>query len=118
MCICVACAGAFLWVVEYLLGWFLFFSPGWANGSLLSFQTALSAGMAVYLLVLLMTAGVVIGAAAALVCTLFGIRWERVGRNYRIWFWFIIGFLFLCGAIYWYCYVWVWEKFPDGYEIT
>jgi hypothetical protein len=118
MCIWVACAGACLLVVEYLLGWFLFFSPGWANGSLLSFQTALSAGMAVYFLVLLMTAGLVIGAAAALVCTLLGFRWERLGRDYRIWFWFMIGFLPLSGAIYWHCYVWVWEKFADGYDIT
>jgi hypothetical protein len=118
LCIWVACAGAFLLVVEYLLGWFLFFSPGWANGSLLSFQTALSLGMAVYFLVLLMTAGVVIGAAAAFVCALLGFRWERVGRDYRIWFWLMIGFVLLCGAIYWQCSVWVWEKFPDGYEIT
>jgi hypothetical protein len=105
-------------VVEYVLGWFLFFSPGWANGSLVSFQTALSIGMAVYLLVLLMTIGVVIGAVVALVCTLVGARWERVGRDYRIWFWVAVGFLLLSGAIYWRCYVWVWEKFPDGYVIT
>jgi hypothetical protein len=118
VCLWVACAGTILVVVEYLLGWFLFFSPGWANGSLVSFQTALSIGMAARLLVLLMTVGVVIGAAAALVCTLLGLRWERVGRDHRIWFWFVIGFLFLCAAIYWNCYVWVWEKFPDPYEVS
>jgi hypothetical protein len=118
MCIWVAGAGALLLVVEYLLGWFVFFSPGWANGSLVSFQTALSVGMAVHFLVLLMTAGVVIGAATALVCTFLGFGWERVGRDHRIWFWFLIGFLLFCGAIYWRCCVWVWEQFPDGYKIT
>jgi hypothetical protein len=118
MCAWAACAGALLLVVEYLLGWFLFFSPGWANGSLVSFQIVLSIGMAVYLVALLMTAGVVIGAAVALVCTLLSLRWERVGQDHRVWFWFVIGFLLLCGAIYWRCYVWVWEKFPDPYEVS
>jgi hypothetical protein len=117
MCVWVACAAGFLLIVEYISGWFLFFSPGWANGFPfgLSFQTVLSVGMTGYILLLLMTAATGIGATGALICTLLGFGWERVGRDYRIWFWFVVGLLLLSGVVYWYCYVWVWEQFPDGY---
>jgi hypothetical protein len=103
-----------------MLGWFLFFSPGWANGFPfgMSVQTVLSVGMAGYILLMLTTAATCIGATAALICTLLGVRWERVGRDYRIWFWFAVGFLLLSGAVYWYCYVCVWEAVPDGYIIS
>ena len=120
MCIWAACGAAFLLFVENVLGWFIFFSPGWANGLPfgLSFQTALSVGMAVQILIMLMTAAVGFGAIAALVCTLLGVGWERVGRDYRIWFWFVVGFSLLSAAVYWYCHAWVWKAFPNGYEIT
>src|SRR5262245_14504290 len=86
MCIWVDCAGAFLAVIEYVLGSFLVFSPGCDNLYLVSSGPALFIGMTAHLWVLLMTVGVVIGAAAALVCTLFGLRCERVGQDHRIWF--------------------------------
>ena len=64
------------------------------------------------ILLMLMTAALGIGAIAALVCTLLGVGWEHVGRDYRIWFWFVVGFLFLSAAVYWYCHAWVWKEFP------
>jgi hypothetical protein len=46
MCIWIAGLAAFGLLVEVLLGWFLFFSPGWANGWPfgLSFETVVSVG--------------------------------------------------------------------------
>jgi hypothetical protein len=67
---------------------------------------------------MVMTAVLGIGAFAGLVCTLFGIGWERVGRDHRFWLWFVVGFLLLVGAVYGYWYVVVWQTFPDGYVIT
>ncbi len=120
MCIFVACAGACLFYVETLFGWFLFFSPGWANGFPfgLSFQTVLSVSLTGYALLMLMTAAAAIGAIAGSILTLLGLRWERVGRDYRIWIWFAVGLLLLAGAVYAYFYVVVWQAFPDGYVIT
>ena len=51
MCIWVAGISIVAPVKENSLGWFLFFSPGWANGALgMRFQTVLSVGMTVYIL--------------------------------------------------------------------
>jgi hypothetical protein len=118
MCIWVACASAFLLYVETVAGFFLFFSPGWANGPWFSFQTVLSVGLTGYSLLMLMTAVAGIGAFAGLVCTLFGIGWERAGRDRRIWFWSLIGFLLLVAGVYGYWYAVVCQAFPDGYVIT
>ncbi len=68
-----------------------------------------------HMLLMLVTAASGIGAIVGLICTLLGIRWEPVGRGYRIWFWFAVVFLCLGAGIFWWNYVWVWQEFPDGY---
>lgn len=98
MCIWAALAAAAALFVENILGWLLFFSPGWANGwpGGLSFQTVLSVGMTGYILLMLMTAATLIGAILAFICTLLRIRWERLGQGYRSWFW-ITGVILCAG---------------------
>jgi hypothetical protein len=120
LCIWVAAAAAVGLFIENWVGWFLFFSPGWANGPPggLSFQTVLSIGMTGYMLLVLATAAAGFAAIVGFICTVLRIRWEHVGRDKRIWFWFAVVCLCVSAGIFWRIYVWVWEKFPDGYDIT
>ncbi len=120
MCILAAVVAAAALFIETVVGWFVFFSPGWANGwpTPWSFQIVLSIGLTSQTLVMLMTAALGFGAILGFICTLLGIRWERVGRGYRVWFWFVLAFLCLGACIFWHNYAWVCEQFPDGYIIT
>jgi hypothetical protein len=81
MCIWVAGLAAFGLFVENLVGWFLFFSPGWANGWPfgLSFQTVVSVGLIGYILLELTTAAAGVGAVVGLFCVLL-----RVEEKYEI----------------------------------
>ncbi|MFI5456808.1 MAG: hypothetical protein ACHRXM_15280 [Isosphaerales bacterium] len=120
MCIWVAGLATFGLFVENIVGWFLFFSPGWANGwpSGWSFQTVLSVGMTGYILLQLMTAAVGVGAIVGLICIFLRVEEEYESLVYRRWLWFAVVFLCLGACIFWRVYVWVWEAFPDGYIIT
>ena len=115
-----AVSAVFALFVENILSGFLFFTAGWANGWPygLQFQTVLSAGITIHQLFQLMTASVAVAAIIGFICTLLGIRWERVGRGYAIWIWFVVISVCICALIFWRNYVWVWEQFPDGYIIT
>jgi hypothetical protein len=119
MCTWVAGAAVAALLVENILGWFLFFSPGWANGFPfgLSFQTVLSIGITGYILLMLMTAVTGVGAIVGFTCTLLRVGWERVGRG-CIWLWFVVVFLCLSAGIFLLVYLSVWEAFPDGYIIS
>jgi hypothetical protein len=102
MCIWVACAAVFFLFVENMLGWFLFFSPGWANGFPfgLSFHTVLSVGMTCQILLMLMTAAAAIAAIVGFICTLLGVEWEYLGRGHRIWLWFAALILCISAGIF------------------
>ena len=119
-CVSAACAAAFFLFVETLVGWFLFFSPGWANGWPfgIRFQTVLTIGTTGYSLLMLVTAAVSVGAIVGLICTVLRIRWQHLGRGYRPWLWFASIFLCVSVVIFWLVYLSVWENFPDGYIIT
>jgi len=120
MCIWVAGAAVAALFVENILGWILFFSPGWANGWPYGwrFQTVLSVGITGHILIMLMTAAGGVGAIVGFICTLLRVRWEHVGRDYRSWFWFAVVFLCLSAVIFWRVYLSVWEAFPNGYIIS
>ena len=120
LCIWVAGAAAAGLFVENLLGWLLFFSPGWANGwpNGWSFQTVLSIGMTAQILLMLLTAAAGIGAVVGFICTLLRVRWEHVGQNNRSWLWFAVVVVCLTAGIFWLVHWWVWDAFPDGYDIT
>jgi len=64
MCIWVTGMAAVTLLIENMLGWLIFSSPGWANGFPfgLSFQAALSVGLASYSLLILMSATAGLGA--------------------------------------------------------
>ena len=65
--------------VENIIGWFLFFSPGWAIDFPfgLSYQTALSIGLTSYLLLMLTTAVACVGGIVGFICTLLRIEWAE-----------------------------------------
>lgn len=72
---------------EGFLGLVLAFSPGWANGwpFRLTIHPVWSTGMSVLLFLLLVTAGVGIGAVACAGCQRFGIGPRRARVLYMIW---------------------------------
>jgi hypothetical protein len=116
MCIWVALIAVLALFIENWLGWFLFFSPGWANDAFgMRFQTVLSVGMTVYILLVLTTAAAGFAAIVGFICTLLRIEWEHVGRDYRIWFWFAAMCLCLGAALFLCVYFYFWRMFPDGY---
>jgi hypothetical protein len=106
--------------VENMLGWFLFFSPGWANGFPfgLSFQAVLSIGMTIYFLLLIVTAVAGVGAIVALILICFQVEDECASWLSRKWRWFAVVFLCISAWIFWRAYVLVWQSFPDGYTIS
>jgi hypothetical protein len=119
-CVWVAGLAAFGLFVETIVGFFLFFSPGWANGWPFGwrFQTILSVGMTGYLSLQLLTAAVGVGAIVGLICTGLRVEQEYASLIYRRWLWIAVIFLCLAAFIFWRVFVWNWEAFPDGYIIT
>jgi hypothetical protein len=109
MCIWVAGMAVVGLFIGNILGSFLFFTGGWANGWPfgLSSRTVVSVAATGYYLLLLMTAAAGIGAIVGLLCTLLGIRWEHVGRGYKPWFWFAVVFLCLSAGLFLYIYVYI-----------
>lgn len=82
MCILAAVVAAAALFIETVVGWFVFFSPGWANGwpTPWSFQIVLSIGLTSQTLVMLMTAALGFGAILGFICTLLGIRWSALAE--------------------------------------
>ena len=103
---------------EYILTWFFFFSPGWANGWPfgIRFQTVLSVALTGWISVILVTASAGVGAIVGFICALLRLGLRQGTRAYRIWLWVSLG-LVLClgipllGSIH----AWIMEMFPDGY---
>jgi hypothetical protein len=120
MCTWVAGLAAVGLFVEYIAGAFLFFTAGWANGwpLELTFQTVLSVGITGYVLLLVMTAAVGVGAIMALICIFLRIEEHLERLVYRRLLWFVLLFLCLAACVFWRVYVWVWDAFPEGYIIT
>jgi hypothetical protein len=102
MCICVAGMAAVELFILNLVGWFLFFSPGWANGWPfgLSFQTVVSIGLTCHITLMIITAAAGVGAIVGFICTLIGVEWTYVGRDHRIWLWFAVAFLCLIAGVF------------------
>ena len=115
MCIWVACAAGFALFVENIIGWFLFFSPGWAIDFPfgLSYQTALSIGLTSYLLLMLTTAVACVGGIVGFICTLLRIEWANLGRDRRIWFWFAAVFWSVAAVIFWCVFVTIGPEPPN-----
>ena len=105
---------------EYILTWFFFFSPGWANGWPfgIRFHTVLSVALTGWISVILMTALAGVGAIVGFFWALLGLVQKPGSRTYRVWLW-ISGGLILClsipllGRIH----AWTIEVFPNGYLI-
>jgi hypothetical protein len=103
---------------EYILTWFLFFSPGWANGWPfgMRFQTVLSVSLTGWISVIFMTLSAGVGAVVGFICALLGFGQKHGCRAYRVWLWISAG-LILClsipslGRIH----AWTMEVFPNGY---
>jgi hypothetical protein len=106
--------------VENILGFLLFFSPGWANGWPFGwrFQTILSVGMSGYVLLELTTVAVGLGAVVGLICGFLRVEEAYVRMVYRGRFWPAVLFMIIGTCIFWRVYVWVWDAFPDGYIIS
>jgi hypothetical protein len=97
MCVWIAGLAAFGLFVENLVGWVLFFSPGWANGWPfgLSFHTVASIGLIGYLLLELTTAAVGVGAIVGLICIFLRVEEKYESLVYRNWRWIVIALLCL-----------------------
>ena len=103
---------------EYIVTWFLFFSPGWANGWPLGmrFQTVISVALTGWISVILMTVSAGVGAVVGFICAMLGLGQKLGCRTYRMWLWISAG-LILClsipllGRIH----AWIMEVFPNGY---
>ncbi len=97
MCVWIAKLTAFGLFVENLVGWALFFSPGWANGWPfgLSFHTVASIGIIVYILLELTTAAAGVGAIVGLICILLRVEEKYESLVYRNWRWVVIVLLCL-----------------------
>jgi hypothetical protein len=106
MCIWVAAASVAALFIENVLGWLLFFSPGWANGWPfgLSFQLVVSVGLTGYLLLMLMTAAAGVGSIVGFICSLLGVEWEYLGPNHRIWLWAAVVLSCLIAGVFWHVY--------------
>jgi hypothetical protein len=105
-------------IFEYLLGWFIFFSPGWANGwpDSLSYQLKLSVGITGYDALMLITAAYAAGAIVGFVCALFRVGETRRFAFYIRWLWFA-AFVILCLSIvrFPYFYNWIGPEPPNLY---
>jgi hypothetical protein len=92
MFVWIAGLAAFGLFVENFVGWFLFFSPGWANGWPfgLSFHTVASIGAIAYILLELTTAAVGVGAIVGLSCVFLRIEEKYESLVYSNWPWIVI----------------------------
>jgi hypothetical protein len=92
MCVWTAGLAAFGLFVENFVGWFLFFSPGWANGWPfgLSFRTVASIGAIAYILLELTTAAIGVGAILGLICVFLRVDEEYESLVCRNWPWIVI----------------------------
>jgi len=97
MCIWIAGLAAIGLLVENFVGWFLFFSPGWANGWPfgLSFHTVASIGAIGYILLELTTAAVGVGAIFGLICIFLRVEEKYESLIYGNWLWIMIVLLCL-----------------------
>jgi hypothetical protein len=106
---------------EWMFGFFLFFTAGWANGWPfgLSFQLVLSAGMTGYLAFMLMTATAGVGAVIEHFEAAAGVSEEHQFQRYKRWL-YVAAAVILCVSImaFWGLYAWTWKQFPDGYVIS
>ncbi len=113
---------AVCWLIgEWLFGFFLFFTAGWANGWPfgLSFQLVLSAVMAGYMSLMLMTAAAGVGAIVETFAAEAGVSEERQCQLYIRWL-CLAAAVVLCLSIIVFMglYAWTWKEFPDGYDIS
>jgi hypothetical protein len=101
MYIWIAGLAAFGLLVESLVGQFLFFTHGWANGWPfgLSLETVLSVGVTGYVLLELITATTGVGATIGLICICLRVEEEYESLIYRRWPWVV--FVLLCIASSW-----------------
>jgi hypothetical protein len=119
----IAMAGmAGCWIIgELLLGFFLFFTVGWANGWPfgMSFQFVLSAVMTGYVSLMLMTAAVGVCAIILMFAATAGVSKERQHQLYIRWL-CIAATVVLClsTVVFRGLYAWTWKEFPDGYIIS
>jgi hypothetical protein len=85
---------------ENALGWFLFFSPGWAEGWPYGIRAniVLSVGLTGFVLLELGTAAAGVAAVVGFICTLLRIEWQYAGQGRRVWYWFA-GVLFCISIV-------------------
>jgi hypothetical protein len=103
-------AMACCWLVgEVLLGWFLFFSPGWANGwpPPFSYQLVLSTGVTIYSSIMLMTAAAGVGAIVGLILAVAGVSEERERQVY-VWWLCFAAVVVLCVGVF--VFGWNWNQ--------
>jgi hypothetical protein len=102
MCIWMAGLAAFGLFVENSVGWFLFFSPGWANGWPfgLSFHTVASIGAIAYILLELTTAAIGVGAIVGLICVFLRVEEEYESLVCRNWPWIVISLMCLSVVLF------------------
>jgi hypothetical protein len=103
---------------EYIFGWILFLSPGWANGWPfgIRFQTVLSVALTSWAFLAAMTAAAGAGAIVGFICALLGLGTKSGRWVYRIWLW-TAAMAILCFSIplFWRIHAVYMEVFPNGY---
>jgi hypothetical protein len=109
-----------LLLAEYVLGWFLFFSPGWANGWPfgIRFQTVLSVVVTGWISLIAMTVLAGFGAMVGFVCALLVLGTKHGRRAYRIWLWIaVLAIQCFTSPLFRRIYAFNMEAFLDGYLI-
>jgi hypothetical protein len=103
---------------EWILGWILFFSPGWANGWPFGIrsQTVLSVVVTGWVSVLMMTTAAGAGAIFGFTCALGGLGTKQGRRAYRIWLW-IWAVATVCSSVplFGRIHAFNMQVFPNGY---
>jgi hypothetical protein len=103
---------------EFIWTWFLFFSPGWANGWPfgIRFQTVISVALTGWISVILMTVSAGVGAVVGFICALLRLGQKHGSKAYDMWLWISAG-LILCLSIplFGSIYALIMEEFPSGY---
>ena len=113
---------AVCWLVdEWMFGFFLFFTVGWANGWPLglSFQSVISVVMTGYSVLILMTLATGAGAIIETFAALAGVNEERQAQLFIRWLYFSAAVVLCLSVIMFYgIYAWTWREFPNGYVIS